>query len=598
MTKRWRVIFPVLMAMLVTLALPVAPVAAQDAGTAVISDLNAPQGVLVAPDGSVWVVDSGVGGENEVAATAPSGAAVTATYGDTAQVVRLAPDGTQSVVALLPSVSIGQETTAGGHLALLDGEVYVANGVWIGTGAPDEAPGVPLTAAILKIGADGTVSEVVPTWRIERRMNPDNTVIQSHPYGLAAGPDGKLWVADSGGNTLLRVEVGSGTIELLTTFPALPGVFPNPLRGGEMLADPVPTGIAFDDDGNALVSLLSGTPFVPGSAKVVKVTPRGARSDFATGQTMLTDIRRGPDGNFYGVQYAIFTDQGPTPNSGAIVKFTAGMTTTEAVVDGLSLPTSVDFDADGNAYIAINGRGAPGSGAVLKYDGVAAGVTYLTAAAAEATPEPTAEPAPEMMDIVDTAASSEAFSTLVAAVQAAGLVDALKGEGPFTVFAPTNEAFAALPPGTVDALLADPTGDLTNILLFHVVGGKVMAADVADGLTATALQGGELAFDVADGAVTVNGVNIISTDIEATNGVIHVIDAVLLPPAEEAAAEATPVATEEPAAEATPVATEEAAPETLPNTGGGLPSAFSVITAVLSLLALGLGSLSLRRRQS
>jgi uncharacterized surface protein with fasciclin (FAS1) repeats len=125
---------------------------------------------------------------------------------------------------------------------------------------------------------------------------------------------------------------------------------------------------------------------------------------------------------------------------------------------------------------------------------------------------------------------------LVAAVEAAGLVDTLKSEGPFTVFAPTDEAFAALPEGTVEALLADiPT--LTDILLYHVVAGKVMAADVVNLQSADTVQGQPVAITVdADGNVFVNDAQVIITDVEASNGVIHVIDAVLLPPAEEPAA--------------------------------------------------------------
>ena len=176
-------------------------------------------------------------------------------------------------------------------------------------------------------------------------------------------------------------------------------------------------------------------------------------------------------------------------------------------------------------------------------------------AAAEPTEEPMAEPteAPAEepmaeMNIVETAISAGNFTTLVAAVEAAGLVEALSGEGPFTVFAPTDEAFAALPAGTIDALLADPSGDLTQILLYHVVPGMVMAADVTEGLEAETLQGGTVTFSVANG-VTINGVNIVVTDIVASNGVIHVIDAVILPPAAEEAA-ATPEATEEAAEEA------------------------------------------------
>lgn len=132
-----------------------------------------------------------------------------------------------------------------------------------------------------------------------------------------------------------------------------------------------------------------------------------------------------------------------------------------------------------------------------------------------------------MSNIVETAIGAGSFTTLVAAVQAAGLVDTLSGPGPFTVFAPTDEAFAALPAGTVEALLAD-IPQLTKILTYHVVAGKVMAADVAKLTTATSVQGGELTFDTSSG-VKVNGANIVQADIEADNGVIHVIDAVILP---------------------------------------------------------------------
>jgi len=153
-----------------------------------------------------------------------------------------------------------------------------------------------------------------------------------------------------------------------------------------------------------------------------------------------------------------------------------------------------------------------------------------------------------LADIVDTAVAAGQFDTLVTAVQAAGLVDALKGAGPFTVFAPTEEAFAALPAGTLDSLLADPEA-LANVLLYHVVPGKVMAADVTDGLTAETLQGSTVTFSVGDDGVKINDANIVTTDIEASNGVIHVIDQVILPPADSetaaapAATSATPAST-------------------------------------------------------
>lgn len=217
-------------------------------------------------------------------------------------------------------------------------------------------------------------------------------------------------------------------------------------------------------------------------------------------------------------------------------------------------------------------------------------------AEAAATPAPTEAAVEEAMaaDIVDTAVAAGSFNTLVAAVQAAGLVDALKGEGPFTVFAPTDEAFAKLPQETIDALLADPTGDLTQILLYHVVPGKVMAADLSDGLEAATLQGGSVSFKLSDGGAMVNDANIVATDIETANGVIHVIDSVILPPAAEAApAAAAPAATEAAAEE---VMAAEQAPEQMPVTGGEASNGLN-IALLAGLIVFVLGGLAVVSRR-
>ena len=134
-------------------------------------------------------------------------------------------------------------------------------------------------------------------------------------------------------------------------------------------------------------------------------------------------------------------------------------------------------------------------------------------------------------DIVDTAATTDGFSTLVAAVQAAGLVETLKGDGPFTVFAPTDAAFAALPEGTVENLLKPESKDqLIAVLTYHVVPGKVMSTDIAGKTTdAATVQGANIAIDATDG-VKVNDAKVVAADIETSNGVIHVIDKVILPP--------------------------------------------------------------------
>ena len=133
--------------------------------------------------------------------------------------------------------------------------------------------------------------------------------------------------------------------------------------------------------------------------------------------------------------------------------------------------------------------------------------------------------------IVDIAAGNPDFSTLVTAVTEAGLVETLSGEGPFTVFAPTNEAFAALPEGTVEALLEDPTGDLTSILQLHVIAGEVdSAAAVAAAGTCVETLGGPVKVEEVDGGLTIGGAPISTTDLEASNGIIHVIDAVIVEP--------------------------------------------------------------------
>ncbi len=133
-------------------------------------------------------------------------------------------------------------------------------------------------------------------------------------------------------------------------------------------------------------------------------------------------------------------------------------------------------------------------------------------------------------DIVDTAVAAGSFNTLATALKAAGLVDTLKGKGPFTVFAPTDDAFKKLPAGTLEKLLADKA-QLTKVLTYHVVSGKVMAADVVKLTSAKTVEGSSLKIAVANGAVKVNDANVVKTDVGASNGVIHVIDSVLLPPA-------------------------------------------------------------------
>jgi uncharacterized surface protein with fasciclin (FAS1) repeats len=135
-------------------------------------------------------------------------------------------------------------------------------------------------------------------------------------------------------------------------------------------------------------------------------------------------------------------------------------------------------------------------------------------------------------DIVETAVAAGSFKTLAAALQAAGLVETLKGKGPFTVFAPTDEAFAKIPKADLDALLKDKA-KLTAVLTYHVVSGKVLAADVVNLKSAKTVEGSSAKVMVSGGKVMIDNANVVKTDIVASNGVIHVIDSVILPPAKK-----------------------------------------------------------------
>lgn len=155
--------------------------------------------------------------------------------------------------------------------------------------------------------------------------------------------------------------------------------------------------------------------------------------------------------------------------------------------------------------------------------GIAAVLALTLAAGASLIAAPSSDET-----IVDVAVNNGNFQTLVAAVKAAGLVETLSGEGPFTVFAPTDEAFAKLPEGTLDALLADKA-KLTAVLTYHVVPGKVMASDVVNLKSATTVNGQQVEIKAYGGRVMIDNANVTATDIEASNGVIHVIDTVILP---------------------------------------------------------------------
>ncbi|GAB4514299.1 MAG: hypothetical protein OHK0046_16200 [Anaerolineae bacterium] len=339
-------------------------------GVVIAEGLNGPQGLYVDSEGSVYVIDSGLGGEETTEFFNPNtGEIVPSTYGNTTRIVKISMDGEQEVIAMLPSVAVGEgeDFIGGARLTESDGTLYATVGAWI-IGQGEEVT-VPFYSQVVAI-TDGEAETVADLWAFELENNPDETInVESHPYGITAGPDGMLYVTEAAGNALVSVDPESGEVTLVAAFDPLPGVFPNPLRNNELLADPVPTNVAFDDEGNLFVSLLSGAPFVPGTAKVVQVSEDGEVTDFATGLTMLTDLKLGPDGNLYATSFNVFAQEGPVFNSGSVIRILEDGTA-EVVVAGLPFVTAVAFDADGNGYVAINGAAIPGIGMVVRYDGL------------------------------------------------------------------------------------------------------------------------------------------------------------------------------------------------------------------------------------
>lgn len=369
-----RIKLMVVLLLLLAMSLPVmaqeGPPPPELDGDIVIAGLNGPQGLFIDSEGDLWVIDSGVGGNEAIEFFDPvTFEANPATFGETSQILRMTPGEDPVVVALLPSIAVGSDFIGGARVVELNGAFYATVGVWHFSLGDDVS--LPLQAQVVRID-DGQAVTVGDLWAHELEYNPDGTDNrESHPYGIAAGPDGLLYVADAASNALISVDPDSGETVTVAGFEGLPGVFPSQWRGGELITDPVPTAVAFDDDGGIYVSFLSGAPFVPGSAKVVQVAADGEVTDFATGFTMLTDLKMGPDGNFYAVQFGMFTQDGPVFNSGSIIRITPDGTG-EVLIEGLPFATAIAIDADGNGYVAINGIAIPEAGMVVYYEGLTA----------------------------------------------------------------------------------------------------------------------------------------------------------------------------------------------------------------------------------
>jgi hypothetical protein len=350
---------------------------------------------LVANEGIVYVSLAGTAGDEAIFATAgegtPQASEPTTMYGPTGEVAAISADGTVSVVATgLPSFTFGTEVVGPAGIDIANGIMYLATG---GVGpATGTVPALAGRAAVWSIDiATGEAKVVADLETFEMENNPDPNAIDSDPYGLVVGTDGMVYVADAGGNDVVKVDPTTGEISVLAVIPGLPGQEANPARGGANEIDPVPTGLALAPDGGLYVSTLSGGPFIPGTAVLFHVAMDGTVTQVAGGLTMLGDVTVAPDGTIYVVTMSEnFLDASGMPAPGAIVKIDPATGASTTVLSGIPFPNGIAFDADGNAYITAMvslPAGTPAGGMVLKCEASAFQMmTTMPAGSPEATP--------------------------------------------------------------------------------------------------------------------------------------------------------------------------------------------------------------------
>lgn len=382
-----------------------------DGCTVVAEGLLNPRMIAFGEDGTLYVTEAGVGGDETITPSAAEGEAapqLEATpgldepvdeatpaaeeegpplnRGDTGQVSAVAPDGTQSVVASgLPSYSIGVGPTG----------IVVAGGViWVANGGAAPALGIdplPNETSIVSIDpATGAVTTLADLGAYEVANNPDGTDVNPNLYGMDLGGDGQLYVADAGGNTMYRVDPATGEFTLLGVIPEIPvpgdsAAEASPSADGPTSLHAVPTGVDVGADGNVYVGLLAGE--APGAAGVLIAQADGTFVEAATGLSVVVGVAYGPDGALYASE--IFgPGEGDMPGPGQVVRVGADGTA-EPVVEGLPVPNGIAFGPDGALYVVANSVAfAPGppQGQVLRCD-VGGSDTEATPAASAALPK-------------------------------------------------------------------------------------------------------------------------------------------------------------------------------------------------------------------
>jgi hypothetical protein len=351
--------------------------------TVVASGLFNPRYVTVDTDGTLYISEAGDAGDEQILQPAGEGTpesqiTVLASRGMTGQVTKVAPDGTQSVLATgLPSYGSDFQVIGPAGITMSNGLIYLAIG---GPGSKTAFvdPVINQDSVVSIDPATGIVTPVADIGGYERSQNPDASAIDSNLYGIAAAPDGTLYVADSGGNTVYSINPGSGDFSVFAVIPPLA------LQSGPL--KPVPTGVTVSTDGNVYVGLLSGVPYPTGAARVLQITPDGTISDAVTDLTAVVDVEFAPDGALYASEISENLLVQP-PANGLVLKANADGTSTVVVPD-LFLANGIAFDAEGNLYVVVNTSapaGAPPNGMVLK---CAAANVMSSTPAAMATRQP------------------------------------------------------------------------------------------------------------------------------------------------------------------------------------------------------------------
>jgi LPXTG-site transpeptidase (sortase) family protein len=366
-------------------------------GTRVAGGLMAPRYLVVADDGSIYVSEAGMGGDEKL--TPPEGGrgadpnSPGPSRGYTGKITRISPNGSKTTVAdKLPSYGPTSDAVGPAGLVLANGSLWLAVG---GSFSDYKVDPLPNEGAVLKINPQtGVAQKVADLGAYERANNPNKDDVNSNLYGMTLGADGNLYVADAGGNCAYKVVPASGTLSVAACFGTLPAPPPPPGAPtpgpndppAPTTIQPVPTGVVAGKDGSIYVGFLALEGLGANVAKVVKIAPDGTVSDAAAGFNAITSLAAGPDGNLYVTELTVGFDPQTGPKPGQVTRVLPNGTK-QVVASGLVAPNGVDFDKAGNMYV-VTGTGFLPEGQIYRFNNVA------TPAAPAPSPSPTPTPPP------------------------------------------------------------------------------------------------------------------------------------------------------------------------------------------------------------